>query len=148
MNLIKELKPYNDLLDQWKSGIAIRKPEEIEALADIWWEFAKENVVAVYGYANHKVPRTLTNCSSCIGDMFDFLYNWRAIELRNPDNGVYHKFPASKKGTTTIKPKADPKNKTNLSKLSWNDLKALAKENNIKVHGKKRLILEAEIEKL
>lgn len=143
MNLIKELKPFNKTLDAWKKGQTIRDPKAIGKMAVIWQNFGKENAGTIYGRTNHKVPLTDVDCRSCVNDMFDFLYNWRNIELRNPDNGVYHKMVPGKKGSvTTVKPK------TGLSLLSWADLKTLAKSKDVKVHGKKRPALEAELEAL
>lgn len=167
MNLLKELAPYNGLLDQVENENPVGKDPQtlqaIEKLADIWMKFSEENTEAIYGTGRHVIQRTDTSCGSCVKRMLILLTNWRRIERRNPDNGVYHKMVPPKKGHNVeeaeqnaekeLKEAFEPKNKTTsedltaevLKEMDWDKLVELAKKHEVTTHRKRRVIIEDEI---
>ncbi len=139
MNILKELKPFNKHLDNWKEGHGFSDTEALEKLGKIWDEFAEENKGVIYGSKTHKLVPTDLSCRGCVKEMLSLCYNWRIHERKNPDNGVYHKMIPNEH---TIK-KIAPENK--LSKLKWNELLKLAKEKGVKTYRKKRPEIEKEL---
>lgn len=105
MNLVKELEPFNEDLDNWKAGHGFSDREKLKQLAPIWVKFAQENVAEIYGNPAHKVKDIDLACGSCVKDMLQFLYNWREIlKKRLPP---YHKMVPN--GTPNISKKDEPK---------------------------------------
>lgn len=135
MNLIKELLPYNKTLDIWKAGHGCSDQKALKAFIDIWNRFAPTRLKEIYGSSAHKFVPIEPNCSSCMSDVLSFLYNWRIIELRNPENGHYHKMIPPKKGVKVITP-----GKWGLTS-NWKEMRAEAKKRGIKTHRVKKLEL-------
>ena len=80
MNLIKELKPFESQIDAFKKGYGISDTEAITKLAEIWDKFTLTRKKQIYGTDSIDIPKTKTNCSSCIKDMMTMLVNWSNIE--------------------------------------------------------------------
>ena len=80
MNLIKELKPFESQIDAFKKGYGITDTEAISKLSDIWDKFTLTRKKEIYGTDSIDIPKTKTNCSSCIKDMMTMLVNWSNIE--------------------------------------------------------------------
>lgn len=151
MNLLKELEPFNKDLDHWKDGHGITTKKTINSLITIWYNWQKEKTAEIWGNPNRKIVKDSPSCGSCLRQMMQMLYNWRAI-IRKEET-VKPKTQKMVTPTSKVnKSKPDPNQPApkivDYSKLKWGELLTMAKSKGINTHSKKKAQLIDELNAL